>query len=60
MDNARAQQLIEGFLDDTLSSDELAELDALLREHPEIVERMRQNLEAWRKSCKESADGDDY
>ena len=42
MDNTRAHQLIEGYLDDALTSDEVEELNALLREHPEFVEQFTQ------------------
>ncbi len=28
--------------------------------HPHIVQQMRQNLEAWRQSCRDSAAGKDY
>ncbi len=32
----------------------------LAEQHPEIVSRMRKGLEAWRHSCRESAQGKDY
>ena len=36
------------------------ETNNIAQQHPGIVKRMRRTLEAWRQSCKESSNGNDY
>ena len=39
---------------------DLEERNDLSQKHPEIVSRMKEDLEKWRQSCRESAAGKDY
>lgn len=45
MDDARFAHLVAGLLDDTLTPDELAELLRVVREHPEKLRQLQEQLE---------------
>ena len=40
--------------------EDMEESKDLAGEHPEIVRQMQETLEAWRRSCKDSLNGNDY
>ena len=39
---------------------DVSEKKDLSKQHPEIAKQMKSHLEAWRKSCKASSQGEDY
>jgi len=53
LDSGKTWMLFDLVADPSESSD-------IAHDHPDIVQRMRATLEAWRKSCKDSLGGKDY